>query len=272
MRLLFRAYQFLNILSIDIVAGALTSALFFAKILEVRIRPMGLVALALTVWAIYTTDHLRDAKKIARPAATLRHRFHQKNFRVLSLCLCAAIATGAVVIFFIRRQVFESGLILTGAVILYLGFQRYLRFLKEFFVACLYTAGVVLLSITVTPLDITLAHILLIIQFAIAAWTNLILFSWFDFSFDEKNDQNSFVTIFGKKTARTFLVSLFGFSLLLSILQMQMSTPLVPVLILLLMNITLLLTFVFRKALGKQDLYRLIGDAVFLFPSILLAS
>lgn len=272
MRFLVHFLQHINILSIDIVLGSVASALFFGRIFHVHIKPIGLVALGLTVWAIYTIDHLRDARKIARPAATLRHRFHQENFRILSFLLCLAILADAVAIFFIRRQVFEWGLLLTSVVILYLIFHRSLQFLKELFVASLYTAGVLLLSVTVMAVDANTQHYLMILQFLIAAWTNLVLFSWFDQAFDQRNDQNSFVTILGRKTAQTFLNYLFIVSFLLTIIQLIIATPLMPVLILFLMNAALFLIFVFRKYLEKDDRYRLIGDAVFLFPSLLLVA
>jgi 4-hydroxybenzoate polyprenyltransferase len=153
---------------------------------------------------------------------------------------------------------------------MYLIFHRSLRFLKELFVASLYTTGVLLLSVTVTPLDVNTPQYLLIFQFAIAAWSNLVLFSWFDRAFDKRNDQNSFVTILGKNTAQTFLYSLFGVSFFLSAVQMRIGTPLPPVFILLLMNVTLFVIFVFRRSLEKDDKYRVIGDAVFLLPSLLL--
>ena len=272
MPLLLRLFQHINVLSIDVVSGAIASALFFGRIFNVNIRPIGLVALGLTVWVIYTVDHLRDAKKIAHPAATLRHRFHQENFRILLFLLFTAIIADAVAIFFIRRQVFEWGLVLTAGVGLYLLFHRSLPFLKELFVASLYTAGILLPSITVSPVHAGGPHYVLIFQFAIAAWTNLLLFSWFDQVFDQRNEQKSFVTILGKETTQTFLLSLFALSFLLTIIQLLMEIPIMPVLILLLMNATLFLIFVFREALEKDDRYRLIGDAVFLFPFLLLVA
>lgn len=272
MRALFRIHQLFNILSIDIVAGSVASALFFAKIFQVQIKTIGLVALALTVWVIYTIDHLRDAKTIMRPATTLRHRFHQENFRPLVIFLCAAVIGGAIAIFFIRRQVFEWGLVLIAVVILYLLLQRSLRFLKELFVASLYTAGVLLLSITVTPIEIVFAHYLLILQFAATAWANLVLFSWFDHDFDQRNDQNSFVTILGKRSSQAFLYVLFVFNFFLTAIQLLGGMPFLPVLILLLMNLTLFLIYVFRNNLKNEDKYRLIGDAVFLFPAVVLIS
>jgi 4-hydroxybenzoate polyprenyltransferase len=186
--------------------------------------------------------------------------------------LVIAIIVDAVAIFFIRRQVFEWGLVLTAAVALYLLFHRSLRFLKELFVASLYTAGILLLSVTVSPVQLSTPHYLIIIQFAIAAWTNLLLFSWFDQAFDQRNEQNSFVTILGRETAQTFLYGLFAASYLLTILQFLMEIQIVFVLILFLMNAILFLIFIFRNDLERDDRYRLIGDAVFLLPLIVLVA
>jgi hypothetical protein len=268
MRAFHRFYQCINTLSLDITAGAVASALFFSKIFDVQIKPYGLIALGLTVWIIYTIDHLRDAKNIKHSASTERHRFHQRYFYALIFFLGLAILIDAVTIFFIRRQVFEWGLILWAIVVVYLIFQQFLRFLKEFFIAALYTWGVLLLSVTVTPIELRLDHILLIIQFGIIAWSNLVLFSWFDHVFDKQDRQNSFVTMMGNRTTIFFLYGLFGLSFLIATVQFIAFTVSVPIAILGIMNIVLLLIFVLRKSLAKNDIYRLIGDAVFLIPGL----
>ena len=272
MRTALRFYQYVNILSLDIAAGAVISARFFAKIFDVQVRPYGLVALGLTVWIIYTVDHLRDAKNIKHTASTQRHRFHQKYFHRLIIVLGLAIALDTFTLFFIRRQVFEWGLILLVVVILYLIVQQYLRFLKEFFIASLYTCGVLLVSITITTIDVNMMHVLLIIQFGMIAWTNLVLFSWFDHVFDERDEQNSFVTMIGKRATGFFLYGLFGVNFLITAIQIASVTTSIPVMILCSMNIILFLIFIFRNSLAKYDLYRLIGDAVFLIPSFFLIS
>jgi hypothetical protein len=71
----------MNILSLDVVAGAVAGALFFGEILQVQLSFSVLTALGLTVWIIYTLDHLRDAKQILNVASTDRHRFHQEHFK-----------------------------------------------------------------------------------------------------------------------------------------------------------------------------------------------
>jgi len=272
MRVGLRLYQFINILSLDIAAGAVISARFFAHIFNVEIKPYGLLALGLTVWIIYTVDHLRDAKKIKHNASTQRHRFHQQYFYMLTVFVGFAILSDAVTIFFIRRQVFEWGLILFAIVMIYLIVQQYLRFLKEFFIASLYTWGVLLLSITITNITLNITHALLIAQFGLIAWTNLVLFSWFDHHFDQRDKQNSLVTILGKRKTIFFLYGLFGVNFLIPAIQIIFFTTTTPVLILCLMSIILFLIFTFRAPLAKNDLYRLIGDAVFFVPGLLLIS
>jgi hypothetical protein len=270
MRAVLRFYQYINILSLDIATGAVISAQFFGKIFNVQIKPYGLMALGLTVWIIYTVDHLRDAKKIKHRASTQRHQFHQQYFHPLIFVLCMAILLDAVTIFFIRRQVFEWGLVLLSAVVFYLIVQQYLRFLKEFFIAALYTCGILLPSITITSIDVDLMDGLLIVQFGLVAWINLVLFSWFDHVFDQQDEQNSFVTMMGKRTTFFFLCGLFGLNFLIAVMQVAEFEFSTPVLMLGIMNITLFLIFVFRNPLAKNDLYRLIGDAVFLIPALFL--
>jgi hypothetical protein len=266
----FKLHQYLNILSIDIAAGAIISAMFFAKIFSVQVRGYGLLALGLTVWVIYTADHLRDAKKIKRRASTLRHRFHQQYFNQLIFSLCVALVLDAITIYFIRREVFEWGLILFIAVVVYLTIQQSLRFLKELFIAALYTAGVLLLSIAAAKLQLNLFHVLIISQFTCVAWTNLLLFSWFDHAFDRQDNQNSFVTVFGHRTTSHVLCGLFAFNFLLTALEVIEGGAVAPIVILLMMNITLFFIFIFKNSFSKHDAYRLIGDAIFLFPIFFL--
>jgi hypothetical protein len=270
MRSIVRLYGIFNTLSLDIVAGAVASALFFARIFEVHIRPYGFVSLALTVWIIYTVDHLRDAKRIRHQASTERHRFHQRNFRALIYCVAIAWVLDLLTIVFIRTKIIEWGVILFGIVALYLVGERSLRFAKELFIACLYSCGVLLPSLALTEMRMDTSHYLLIIQFGIVAWINLLMFSWFDHTFDQQDNQYSFVTIFGKSATQFFLTGLVAINFCVAILQISLYGLTLPVLIVLLMNTTLLMIFLFRNRLAKNDLYRFAGDGVFFFPILLL--
>jgi hypothetical protein len=270
MRNLLSYYRIFNILSLDIVAGSMLSALFFARIFDVVILPYGLIALGLTVWCIYTADHLRDAKNIKTKASTDRHRFHQKHFKTILIVLIVAVFINLVDIFFIRKQVLEWGLLLSISVCAYLIIQRYLRFLKEIFVAILYTCGVLLPSISVTSSQVSLHHLALIMQFALVALVNLLIFSWFDRVHDQKDKQTSFVMMLGEPITRSCIWTLLLLGLVLGILQFFINRYFFPSVILFSMNLILMIIFIFRNSLGKNDRYRMLGDAIFLIPILYL--
>src|SRR5690606_1037114 len=78
-----KTYRLLNSLSIDVAAGAVICALFLAEILRSRPGTPALIMLGLTVWIIYSADHLLDARRIEREAVTHRHSFYQRHFQVM---------------------------------------------------------------------------------------------------------------------------------------------------------------------------------------------
>jgi 4-hydroxybenzoate polyprenyltransferase len=270
MKDVLRYYRFINILSIDIAAGAVISALYFARIFNVTVRAYGLMALALTVWIIYTADHLRDARNISRRASSERHAFHQTNFKVLLILVICAVVADAVMIFFIRRTVFLWGLGLLGFVGLYLVLQGKIYFLKEITVAVLYTAGIILPSVAVTDVNLAFSHIGLIIQFAAIAFLNLLIFSWFDRDKDSRDQQHSFVTKFGEDTTRTIIWIFVVLVIISDIVQVIVWNGGMAAWIPLLM--TLVLTVIFYRAseFVQNDAYRIIGDAVFFIPALML--
>src|SRR6476659_9916470 len=90
MHKLSRYYKLANILSLDVVAGAVICSIFFSQVFNTVIRVSGIISLALSVWIIYTVDHLLDARRITRQASTVRHRFHQKNQKILYSVLLLA--------------------------------------------------------------------------------------------------------------------------------------------------------------------------------------
>lgn len=266
--LVLQLYKKINILSIDVAVGAVASALFFARLLNVTILLYGQIALALTVWIIYTADHLRDAKKIGGRASSERHFYHQRNFKTLRSILLVAIVADFVLIFFIRKPVFQWGLALTGFVALYLVFQRSLYFLKEFFVAFLYTWGVLLPSLSVTVVDLQWFHYILISQFFLIALCNLLLFSLYDADVDLRDNLLSFVTRFGEGFTKGFLVVLFFLIFALTAVLFIYADHTIAILILWLMTAVLCIIFLFPELFRQNEYYRIVGDAIFLIPIV----
>ncbi|MBT1702661.1 hypothetical protein [Chryseosolibacter indicus] len=270
MNKLLHAYKLLNILSIDVVIGAVISGLFFGKLFKVTILPYGLAVLGLTVWIVYTADHLKDAKDISKPASSTRHLFHQKHFKPILICLMIVLIVDSILLFFIRHQVFIWGLRLAMCVGIYLVINQKLPFLKELFVALMYTIGVLLPSISVTNVHINDYHTLIIVQFFLIALLNLLVYSWVDANTDVKDKMMSFVTYFGPKVLRTLIAILAVITCLIFIAQALLYNFDSVQVILLIMTLILLTVFYFNSFFRKHDLYRLIGDAVFFLPALLL--
>jgi hypothetical protein len=263
-------YQKANVLSLDVTAGALVCALFFAKVFSVSIGFFELTALGLTVWIIYTIDHLRDARKIPSPASTTRHRFHQVHFNTLRRLLVLAIILDTVTLYFMRIQILKWGIVLAGGVFVYLVTQQSLKFLKEILISVLFTCGILLPSVSITGFTLETIQYLLIVQFAVVALINLLLFSWFDRELDQQDRQHSFVTIVGEGTTRIIIWLLSIIQVVLTLIQLYWGQYNVAAILLGSMGLILSSIYIFREPLGKQDYYRLLGDAVFMIPVLYL--
>jgi hypothetical protein len=267
----FRAYRLLNILSVDVAVGAVISSLFFAKIFEVHILPYGLICLGLTVWIIYTADHLIDARTLQHQASSERHRFHQRYFKLLFALLIVGVVIDSVQLFFIRRTVFIEGLALALVIIIYFIIQRSLKLFKEVIGAALYTGGVLLIPWSVKMDAPTMYQLVLIAQFAITALINLLLFSWYDKQQDEQDSHSSFATVMGESATKGSLIILFIVQAALAVVQFFIGEA-GPIVVLNAMNAMLLLIFANREYFGTEDRYRLLGDAIFVLPLIYVLS
>lgn len=270
MRVFVVTYRFLNVLSLDVAGGAVICAAFFARLLHVTVLPQGLTALGVTVWIIYTADHLRDARRIGRNASSARHRFHYRYFRPL----LAAMAVGTLfvgwMLTFLRQQVLIGGVVLAFLVLCYLIVHRYLQWAKEIMVAFLYTCGVLLLSVTAPEQSFTLQQYLVFCAFALLALINLQILSWYDYPRDVRDRQVSFAVLFGKKTSRKIVYFLLLINALTLILLLFFYSEPAPVLILFVMNVVLFVVFFWDAVMQKNGRYRLWADAVFLLPATYL--
>lgn len=269
MRRLVASWEILNILSIDIAVGAMIGAGFFAKIFAVTVLPAGFTSLGLTVWAIYTADHLLDAKKVQHRASTRRHRFHQKYFIPILILLVVGVIADVVMILFIRKIVFVYGAYLALIVGVYILAQKQLWFFKELMATILYTAGVLLIPWSLHDAPLQGWQLIFMLQFALIVWSNILLFSLLDRTRDAKDNHRSFAVYFGDSITQQVLLMLFIAFLALAITDLVLFPETFRAETLLIaMNAVLVVLFVRRKKFSGNELYRLIGDGVFLFPAL----
>ncbi|HEY6437242.1 MAG TPA: hypothetical protein VIY47_11685 [Ignavibacteriaceae bacterium] len=266
MNKLINFYRFLNILSIDVALGAVCCAAWFAQFFDISLRGSELVSLGLTVWMIYTADHLMDAIKIEHEASTSNHRFHQRYFSTLLSALILAVICDGVLMFFIRKEVFHAGVVLLIAVTIYLLFNRSLSFLKEPLVAILYCTGILLPVLSIAGVSMMANALPIVMTFFTTVLINVVLFSWFDYEADKRDGGRSLVILFGLTITKRLLLILFTIQ---SILILSITYRGVPGSVLfIIMNGLLLLLFIKSDFFRVKENYRLLGDMIFLFPII----
>lgn len=263
-------YRHINILSIDVAVGAIISCAFFSKLLQVTLLPYGYITLGLTVWVIYTTDHLIDVWRRDTSASTERHRYHQKHSKALITAVILCISLIVIQFFFIRQQVFIGGLILSAIVLIYFVVQKKLRYLKELFGAVLYTSGVLMAPVSLLDHSLTTLQAGTIVQFFMTALFNLILFSWFGIQSDRQDQHPSLARALGEQNTLRILIILFLLQLALTALQIGFYRQIKVSLILLIMNTVLLVIMSRKDYFEKKDRYRIYGDAVFFLPILIL--
>jgi 4-hydroxybenzoate polyprenyltransferase len=246
--------------------GSVCGALMFAKMLQVTLLPYGVAALALSVWIIYTIDHLLDARNVQGSASTTRHRFHQHHFKTLLATLLVAIAVVIVLLFFIRVQVLHGGLMLIGAVAIYLLLHRYLKIPKEMLISILYTCGVLLPSFMVTSLSFQEMPYTIVLMFMLSALTNLLVFSWYDYEKDKRDGFRSIAITIGKSRTQ-IMVWLIG---LIALVLVMLATDGIAATIIFSVILIQLVLISFPLFFARQESYRLIGDAAFMLPLLYL--
>ncbi|MCE7864948.1 MAG: hypothetical protein DYG99_15525 [Bacteroidetes bacterium CHB5] len=260
---MFRFYRLINLLNLDVAAGAVIAALFFSKLLHAPVRLYGIAILGLTVWIIYTSDRLIDVRHLSGPALSLRHKFHQQHQAVLKIAVIVAVVVVCALLVFIRPSVLLGGLILAPLTALYLMLQKKLP-IKELAVAVMYSVGV-LLPAWPGSWSLLIQEAGLIVQFFFIALANLILFAWFEADIDRGMGQHSLATRLDKRWVTRGLLLLIGGGVGFSFIYGFFNTS---GWIFFSMWLCLAGIFRFHTYFRKSERYRLWGDAIFYLPAI----
>jgi hypothetical protein len=264
---LVRTYRIFNLLSLDVALGAVVSAALFARILNVAVLPQGFILLGLTVWIVYTADHLLDASSMHEMAMSERHKFHQKNFVIILLVFFVAGAIALGLTFLIRVQLITAGIVFGTFVVIYLLVNRWLKYFKEFTGSLLYTGGVLLPSWSLHTQPFSNYQLTFIIIFSLIAFTNMLIFARFSMEEDILNRQKSLATIMGVRPMNSLIsiVAIICFCMMIY----EATIDFTPELVMLFLMETVLVVVFAIKYFRYNDRYRIYGDAIFLFPTIL---
>lgn len=265
MEFLLKIYRWLNLISIDVSAGTVVCAAFFGELLGVTINISVFIALSLTVWIIYTADHLLDSRKLKTSASTFRHRFFQLHHTIFIVLLVIAVLADSIIVINFPRPLSMAGSYLILPIIIYLLLQRFISPFKELCGAIFYTAGVMLPALVLRTIPMSSFLVIAAIQFFLVAWMNLLLFSLFDKERDERDYQVSFATKYGEIKTHRFIFMIFLGILGLTLYQVFYQHWFTG-LIMLAMSLVLLLMVFKKDWFMLNERFRLTGDAIFFLP------
>jgi hypothetical protein len=277
LNILFKSYRYLRILSVDVALGACVIAIFIANYLEVSIPLPSLFTLGICVWLIYTADHLMDAYSIKHRAHSLRHLYHQKYFKRIVILFILGSTLGLISLFFLPPKTFHWGAILFFGVFIHfiilklIGFRPSLH--KEFIVAIIYVAGIFLVPLSIYQGSINNHLLMLFFQFMILALVNLLLFAMIEETVDKKDRHTSFVQFAGRKTTLYIIWALLLLSAVYPIYIFATTSDtneIIYQIIIIAMNITLAVITYKRVYFMRRERYRIYGDAIFLYPLLVL--
>jgi 4-hydroxybenzoate polyprenyltransferase len=253
-----------NVLSLDVVLGSICSALFFARVFDQPLNAFALLALGVSVWIIYTIDHILDGVSIKGNPTGKRHLFHKQHSHTFIIVLSAAILIEIILIFFLPGKMILRGFILLAVVGGYLFLHKRIGWLKELVIAALYTAGILVSS--VNEFRHTQSDWMLVVSFLLIAFLNLMIFSWFDYENDISDGHCSIVTFVGKASAG-ILIWVTAALIMAILVYFGKGAPTVILGVMVLGHVML---YLLQNTLRYQERFRPIGEALFFLPLILL--
>ncbi len=268
----------LQAFSIDVVIGTLAMGMFAVKWCNVSLPVAWWFILGLSVWIIYTSDHLIDSLKKKQKATIYRHRLHHllKNYlRILTFVLMAI--TILLSILYLDKKTILAGIGLGVLVIIYLlsitvANRKNSYFFKELFIAFIYVTGIWLMPIVHCHTNTTFSTIGMLLLFILLAISEGVIISLYERSLDISDSFQSFSTHFGRMKTKKFvlvllIVALTGSLTLLVFFPEKIHA--MGFLISAVMSVILLLLLYFPTFFTKRNAYRLVGELVFWLPGIL---
>lgn len=266
-----RILLILHWMNFDTALGAAITSLFIAKYIGSVVPVVATSALFVSVLAIYNFDHLLDAKKIVGIALSARHRFYQRNLKVLSVYQMAILLILLVNCWFLPAIIAKAGIILAVIALIYFLLLFIVlpnRFVfKEVMIAAVFVSGLFLASIVVSSLHtISLPMFLLWLQVFLLALINTLIISWFDYEYDLKEGHTSLAQILGKNNVRQISFILLTILLLIIVFSLLNGDLWQDQAIIACMGMVLMFCLVLSKKVHANEVFRLLVEAIFLIP------
>lgn len=267
-----KIYRTLHFLSLDIVLGALATSFFASRLFESDPGWIWYITLALTVWLLYTGDHMLDAWRHRKKIERELHYFMIKNRKTLVWSM-GLVATANMLLIFnlLNQELLKYALFLAGLVLLFYAMRhvfrknRILSVPGEFFVLLLYLAGTWLGPAVAREGGFEAGQGMIALIFMGVLMMNLGIISLYDMKLDTRMGITSLGNLLGSQRTKNLLLGTAIAIYLISLLQFlvnEMDRYSKYALILAGMCTILLLVLYYPSRFRKNDYFRLTADAV----------
>jgi cobalamin synthase len=275
MKWLSARFHLINILNLDVAAGAAGMALLVNSILQQQVPWAYYYLLFSVVWTIYLLDHLYDSKK---PEAISERRkffkeYHRAFWWVLGTNLCISF-----IVFIVQFNVLlilyaSPALGITGVYILanWLFQENRQRFyLKEILISLGYAFGIMVIPLSFKRTVDSQVIIITVLIILMALW-NLLLIARFERNIDEKEGQTSMSQWAAPVTIRWINYLLYLAFIAVGMIYAVRFTP-GPLDIFIYTCIALYMLFplLFPRVFRKKERYHRYVDMVFLLSFLCL--
>ncbi len=267
-------------LSVDVVAGSVAMGILAVKVCHAEVPLAWWFVLPLTVWVMYTLDHLLDATQTDRAPTIGRHLFHRRHAGVLSywILVLGAIALGLTLVY-LPHQIIVGGMLISVIILLYFISLRVLPMYikkwipKELIIACIYVGGIFLVPWWYSDRSMPLENGSLIMVIVLLVWSEGAMASWYDRDNDLRDGHHSFATVMGKALSKRIISGVLlitWLSLIMRFLhQVTMELQAIYV-VLIVINMGLLLIMNANAYFAKNAGYRVWGEVLFILPVVLV--
>lgn len=267
-----KIYRYFHFLSLDIVLGALASSCLAARLFESQPGAIWWLTLALTVWLLYTGDHMLDAWRHRKKVEREMHYFMLEHRKILIYSLgVVALVNTMLIVNLLDKVLLKYGLVLAGLVLLFYALRHVFRKNKRFFipgevfVLLLYLAGTWLGPLGAMEGSVVTSQWMIAGIFAGVLLMNLGVISLYDVQLDSRMGIASLANELGKNRTKHLLVGTGVAIYLVSFLQFliyEADRYAQFALILCGMTTILLLMVYLPSWFRKNDFFRWTADAV----------
>jgi hypothetical protein len=275
-----RIYGMVRILSLDILAGVFCGYHFARLTLDCNCPSLTPLILCLTVWLIYTLDHMLDARDQKENSIKPVYRWHwDQRYALRPLWLLVGLVTIGLSLAYLPGKILLFGGITASLVVIYTiahqgkpGTHRKYLF-KEVWISILYTAGIWGVPLISKGSIHDISVLLTIVIYLVLVLVNVLLYSLYDYNKDRKESQHTLATRFGREATCHLLRLLIISALILILAAFLISDEQAMMkfyIILLSMTAVLGVILIFPRFFGRHERFGMLADGAFLLPGLLV--